>query len=88
MLPGMMLAGLYVVYVVGRAPRTRRWRRSCRRTRPTSRSARSPAISYLFFPLTLLILAVLGAIFGFATPTEAAAAGAWAPSCSPPPTAR
>jgi TRAP-type mannitol/chloroaromatic compound transport system permease large subunit len=35
-----------------------------------------------FFPLLVLILAVLGSIvMGLATPTEAAAVGAWAASC-------
>jgi TRAP-type mannitol/chloroaromatic compound transport system permease large subunit len=42
-----------------------------------------------FFPLTLLIMSVLGAIFfGIATPTEAAASARSARCCSPPPTAR
>ncbi len=79
MLPGFLLAGLYLLYVVGRtalnpalAPKL-----------PEQEAARvSPAEVWLglltsFFPLTFLILSVLGAIlFGLATPTEAAAVGA------------
>ncbi len=76
--PGFVLAGLYVLYVIGRAivdpkvaPRV---------------SAEDMAISPLVvfgrlltsaFPLMVLIMSVLGAIlFGLATPSEAAAVGA------------
>ena len=79
LLPGLLLSGLYLVYVVGRsilqpsvAPR------------PTSDEVPDVPMGRLifmlltsFFPLAFLILAVLGAIlFGLATPTEAASIGA------------
>jgi tripartite ATP-independent transporter DctM subunit len=79
MLPGLILVGLYLVYVVGRsilqpsvAPK------------PTKDEVPDVPIGKLlvmiftsFFPLAVLILAVLGSIlFGLATPTEAAAIGA------------
>jgi tripartite ATP-independent transporter DctM subunit len=79
LLPGLVLVGLYLVYVVGRsivqpgiAPK------------PTKEEV--PDVPFLqlawmlitsFFPLAFLILAVLGSIlFGLATPTEAASIGA------------
>ena len=75
--PGLMLAGLYMVYVIIRctldpslAPKL-----------PPEQRAKSVgeiawALAKSFFPLTLLIMSVLGSIFfGFATPTEAAAVG-------------
>ncbi len=78
LLPGFLLAGLYMLYVMGRAvldpslaPRL-----------PASEAALSNAavardLLTSFLPLSALILAVLGAIFfGLATPTEAAAVGA------------
>jgi tripartite ATP-independent transporter DctM subunit len=76
--PGLMLAGLYMVYVIVRctinpslAPKLP----------PEQRAASLGkvlwALGTSFFPLALLILSVLGAIFfGIATPTEAAAVGA------------
>ncbi|QDL91013.1 TRAP transporter large permease subunit [Paroceanicella profunda] len=79
LLPGLVLVGLYLTYVVGRsilqpsvAPR------------PTKEEVPDVALGKLvfmlatsFFPLAVLILAVLGSIlFGLATPTEAAAIGA------------
>jgi tripartite ATP-independent transporter DctM subunit len=78
MLPGMLLAGLYVVYVVGRvvinpklAPKL------------PEEEANVPIAQVVyqlltsFFPLAILISCVLGAIlFGLATPSEAAAVGA------------
>ncbi|WP_299359750.1 TRAP transporter large permease subunit [uncultured Paracoccus sp.] len=79
MLPGLLLVGLYLIYVVGRsilqpsvAPR------------PTDEEVpdmpRGQLVILLiksFFPLAILILAVLGSIlFGLATPTEAASIGA------------
>ena len=76
--PGLMLAGLYMAYVVARCAMN-----------PSLAPKLPPemrAVSYVkvvwalltsFFPLALLILSVLGAIFfGIATPTEAAAVGA------------
>jgi tripartite ATP-independent transporter DctM subunit len=78
MLPGMMLAGLYVLYVVGRAmlnPSLAPKLPDDETDLPIGIIVRDLLVS--FFPLTILILAVLGAIFfGFATPTEAAAVGA------------
>jgi tripartite ATP-independent transporter DctM subunit len=79
MIPGLLLAGLYVVYVVIRA------------TLNPSLAPKLPkeetdvplseviwALLTSFFPLALLIVAVLGAIlFGLATPTEAAGVGAF-----------
>lgn len=79
LLPGLLLAGLYMIYVVGRvvvnpalAPKLPR--------------EQIDGVSWLdviillfkaFVPLSVLILSVLGAIlFGLATPSEAAAIGA------------
>ncbi|MCP1169142.1 TRAP transporter large permease [Limimaricola litoreus] len=79
LLPGLVLVGLYLTYVIGRsilqpsvAPR------------PTKDEVPDVPIGKLlwmlftsFFPLAVLILSVLGSIlFGLATPTEAAAIGA------------
>jgi tripartite ATP-independent transporter DctM subunit len=78
MLPGFMLAGLYIVYVIARAVINPRL---CPKL-PAS-EANLPlgqvlwALLTSFFPLAILILSVLGAIlFGLATPSEAAAVGA------------
>jgi len=79
LLPGLLLSGLYLVYVVGRAilqPSVA--------PRPTAAEVPDVPMGRLifmlltsFFPLAFLILAVLGAIlFGLATPTEAASIGA------------
>ncbi|MEE1657614.1 TRAP transporter large permease subunit [Microvirga sp. CF3062] len=76
--PGLMLAGLYMLYVLIRctinpslAPKLPPEERKV----PLAKIIWSLATS--FFPLALLILSVLGAIFfGIATPTEAAAVGA------------
>ncbi len=77
--PGLLLAGLYLVYVIGRSmvqPHLA----------PKPKEDEIPDISIgalivmllsSFFPLAFLILAVLGAILaGLATPTEAASVGA------------
>lgn len=79
LLPGLLLVGLYLVYVIGRsilqpsiAPK------------PTKEEVPDVPFFQLawmlftsFFPLAFLILAVLGSIlFGLATPTEAASIGA------------
>jgi tripartite ATP-independent transporter DctM subunit len=78
LLPGFLLAGLYMVYVIVRC------------TLNPSLAPKLPkeqtdipfgqvvmALLTSFFPLAILILSVLGAIlFGLATPSEAAAVGA------------
>jgi len=78
MLPGFLLARLYVLYVVGRA--------ILNPSLAPKLSAEESDVSFVevwknlltsFFPLAILILCVLGAIlFGLATPSEAAAVGA------------
>ncbi|MFQ5937579.1 MAG: TRAP transporter large permease subunit, partial [Acidiferrobacterales bacterium] len=79
MFPGLMLAGLYMIYVVGRAALN-----PGLAPKPPKEQTDMPLRSLLmmmltsFLPLALLIMAVLGAIlFGFASPTEAAALGAF-----------
>ena len=77
--PGLLLAGLYLVYVVGRS-----WAQPHLAPKPPEDATRDIPVSRVvmmlltsFFPLAILILAVLGAIlFGLATPSEAAAVGA------------
>jgi len=79
MLPGFMLAGLYMIYVVGRAtlnpslaPKPPE-----EQTKDITGARIATMLLTSFFPLATLILAVLGAIlFGLATPSEAAAVGA------------
>jgi tripartite ATP-independent transporter DctM subunit len=79
LIPGFLLAGLYILYVVSRAA----MKPSLAPKLPEEEVAHiSTAQIFLmlitsFFPLAFLILAVLGAIlFGLATPSEAAALGA------------
>jgi tripartite ATP-independent transporter DctM subunit len=80
MIPGFLLAGLYVLYVIGRAvlnpalcPKLPKEQTDV----PLLAVVRSLVTSFL--PLALLIVSVLGAIlFGLATPSEAAGAGALA----------
>jgi tripartite ATP-independent transporter DctM subunit len=79
MIPGVLLAGMYIAYVVvfalikpQLAPRLPK--------EDSSVSARELIVMLAksFFPLAVLIMSVLGAImFGLATPTEAAAVGAF-----------
>jgi tripartite ATP-independent transporter DctM subunit len=77
-IPGFMLAGFYVIYVIIRAminpslcPRPPEF------DRPIPAGEVFFALLTSFFPLAVLILSVLGAIlFGLATPSEAAAVGA------------
>lgn len=78
LLPGLLLAGLYLVYIVARAT----FQPSVA-PRPKEPEQKIPLLKLLwmlatsFLPLAALILAVLGAIlFGLATPSEAAAIGA------------
>ncbi|QIR85216.1 TRAP transporter large permease subunit [Paracoccus sp. AK26] len=79
MLPGLLLVGLYLIYVIGRsilqpsvAPKL-----SKEDVPDMPRGAVFLMLLKSFFPLSILILAVLGSIlFGLATPTEAASIGA------------
>jgi tripartite ATP-independent transporter DctM subunit len=78
-LPGFMLAGLYVIYVIGRA-----YLNPSLAPKPREEDVADISTMKIiwmmatsFFPLAFLILSVLGAIlFGLATPSEAAAIGA------------
>ncbi len=78
MIPGFLLAGLYVVYVIVRAilnpklaPKLPKEETDIGWIKVTL------LLLQAFFPLAVLILSVLGAIlFGLATPSEAAAIGA------------
>ena len=85
-----MLAGLYVVYVIGA-----RSHQSVAGAEAEGAGADIPftevfwALLTSFFPLAILILSVLGAIlFGLATPSEAAAVGAAGSVSWRPPTTR
>jgi tripartite ATP-independent transporter DctM subunit len=75
-LPGLMLVGLYILYMIGRAifdPK------SCPATPvpPEEKAGLWKEVLTAFFPPLLLIFAVLGSILsGLATPTEAASVGA------------
>ncbi len=77
-LPGFLLAGLYVVYVIVLAtinPKLAPKLPKSETSAPFGEVAWALLTS--FFPLAVLILSVLGAIlFGLATPSEAAAVGA------------
>jgi TRAP-type mannitol/chloroaromatic compound transport system permease large subunit len=79
-LPGFMLAGLYIIYVIARAKLNPKLAPKPRQEDVDAmRQGKSIVIMMMtsFFPLAFLILAVLGAIlFGLATPTEAASMGA------------
>ena len=79
LLPGFTLVGLYLIYIVGRSIV-----QPSAAPKPTREEIPDVPIAKLawmvltsFFPLAVLILAVLGSIlFGLATPTEAASIGA------------
>jgi len=78
LLPGFMLAGLYMLFVVGRAIAN-----PSLAPRLSKEESDIPFVQTVllllkaFVPLAALIMAVLGSIlFGLATPTEAAAVGA------------
>ena len=77
-IPGFLLAGFYMVYVVGRA-----YFNPSIAPKPIEEEVPSTRVIFLqlltsFIPLSLLILAVLGSILlGLATPAEAAAIGAF-----------
>ena len=78
-LPGFMLAGLYILYVIGRAWLNPSIAPKVPEEETAHLSFGRVTIMMLtsFFPLAFLILAVLGAIlFGLATPSEAASMGA------------
>jgi tripartite ATP-independent transporter DctM subunit len=79
MIPGFLLAGLYLVYVVGRAMLNPRLAPPM--PEEEGRGIAGGQVAWMlltsFVPLAVLILAVLGAIIlGLATPSEAAALGA------------
>ncbi len=75
--PGLMLAGLYIVYVIGRVMLN-----PSLAPKPNKEDVPPPGKVFLdllvsFVPLTVLIMLVLGSILGgLATPAEAAAMGA------------
>jgi tripartite ATP-independent transporter DctM subunit len=78
MVPGFLLAGLYMAYVITRATLNPKLAPKLPREQTDIPFTR---VMYLlvtaFFPLAILILSVLGTIlFGLATPSEAAAIGA------------
>jgi tripartite ATP-independent transporter DctM subunit len=78
LLPGFLLAGLYVAYVITRAVINPKL---CPPLPPEERNVpwgkTLILLAQAFVPLAVLIFAVLGSIlFGLATPTEAAAVGA------------
>jgi tripartite ATP-independent transporter DctM subunit len=78
LLPGFMLAGLYIVYIIGRAVLNPKLMPPLPKDEmKMSYAAMLLLLLKAFFPLAVLIMAVLGAIlFGLATPSEAAAMGA------------
>ena len=75
--PGLILAGLYIVYVIVRV-----WMNPSLAPKPNLKDVPPPREVYFdllvsFVPLTVLIMLVLGSILGgLATPAEAAAMGA------------
>jgi len=77
-IPGFLLAGFYMVYVVGRA-----YFNPSIAPKPLEEDVPSTRVIFIqlltsFVPLALLILSVLGSILlGLATPAEAAAIGAF-----------
>jgi tripartite ATP-independent transporter DctM subunit len=77
-IPGFFLAAMYIAYVIGVAiMRPEAAPRLPKEEGNVSMGELAIMLLKSFFPLALLILAVLGAImFGIATPTEAAAVGA------------
>lgn len=77
--PGFVLAGFYVIYVVGRVVINPSLAPDLPEEQTNIPAGKVfYALLTSFFPLAVLILAVLGAIvFGLATPTEAASVGAF-----------
>lgn len=78
LLPGFLLAGMYILYVVIRAMMNPKFAPPLSKEKSNYTPAQVVALVFKsFVPLAILILCVLGAImFGLATPTEAAAVGA------------
>ncbi len=78
LLPGFLLAGMYLVYIVVRAMlQPNLAPKSPEPEQPIPAAQVAWMLLTSFFPLAILILSVLGAIlFGLATPSEAAAIGA------------
>ncbi len=77
MVPGFLLAGLYLVYVIVRVVINPSLAPKPKDVDNVGFWAGFKLLVTAFFPLALLILAVLGSIlFGLATPSEAAAMGA------------
>jgi tripartite ATP-independent transporter DctM subunit len=77
-LPGFLLAGMYILYVIVVAILKPELAPKLRDNTKYSFVEVTRLLLISFFPLAILILAVLGAImFGLATPTEAAAVGAF-----------
>ncbi|MCL4743961.1 MAG: TRAP transporter large permease subunit [Burkholderiaceae bacterium] len=78
LIPGFLLAGLYVLYVIARAMLNPKLAPKLPRSQSTMPFLRVVwMLATAFFPLAFLILSVLGSIlFGLATPSEAAAVGA------------
>lgn len=77
MIPGVMLAGLYLIYVVVRVLINPALAPKPKDVDDVNFFKGFKLLLTAFFPLALLIMAVLGSIlFGLATPSEAAAMGA------------
>jgi len=78
LLPGFLLAGMYIAYVIIRAILNPKFAPPLSKEKSDYTLAQVVALVFKsFVPLAILILCVLGAImFGLATPTEAAAVGA------------
>ncbi len=79
-IPGFMLAGFYILYIIARAMINPAL---CPKLPPEQTNVPTREVVWAlltsFFPLAMLIISVLGAIlFGLATPSEAAGAGALA----------
>ena len=80
LLPGFLLAGMYIAYVIIRATLNPKLMPKLPKEAVADYTFLQMVVLLVkaFFPLAVLILSVLGAIlFGLATPTEAAAVGAF-----------
>lgn len=76
MIPGITLAGLYLVYVIGRVVINPKLAPKPKEVDQISFAQSIYMLVTAFLPLALLIMTVLGSIlFGLATPSEAAAMG-------------